>query len=102
MGGIMKKILLLGLSASLFMAPLWTAVPQQSLFSHVLVHKGVSVDTEKLAAVELIISAEKKMQFCHDLIDLYAKGKIVQNNIISPLSQDMIIELLKERKNILV
>lgn len=101
-GDIVKKILLLSLSASLFVAPLLAVAPQQSLFADTSVHKPVPIDAEKLAAAELIISAEKKMQFCYDLVDLYIKGKFVRNDIISPLSEDMIIELLKEHKNGLI
>ena len=81
----MKKILLLGLSASLFVAPLLAVVPKQSLFADVLVHKPVPVDTEKLAAAELVIAPEQKESFSQDIINLHNKGKLIESNIISLL-----------------
>lgn len=81
----MKKILLLGLSASLFVGPLLAAVPQQSIFSYGLVHEQVSVDTEKLAAAELVIAPDQKWSFSQKIVDVHNKGKLIQRNVDSIL-----------------
>lgn len=60
------------------------AVPRQSqsLFADVLIHKPVAIDSEKLAAAELIISSDHKWSFSQKIIDLHTKGKLIQRNII--------------------